>query len=482
MQVELRKIAPIPRWEGREVPPFTPEEYGQRFEALRSRAAREGVERIVVYGDKLHFGDIDFFTGLQIKWEEALLVVGPERGSSTLLLGNEMYGGYPESSPARAEFRTVHCPSLSLPGQVRHFDAPGVCTLAQGLRKAGLTPGVRVGLIGWKSRAIGEFSEGSSAHFVPEVFVRAIAEATGCENIPNLSGIMIDPENGLRARNDAHSIAWMEGACSRVSNALASLIEGLVPGMSEADAAGLWRYRGERLSADPVVLFGQKRIDIGFATASPGVWLRKGDRVFTGIGYDGAFATREGRALAYRDMGALKGALEKIYFPYFAALKAWYETVKVGASGAEVYALMKRMLGDSFALNPGHQIDRGAEWTTSPIDRDSPYTLRSGMALQFDMITMTDAEDGIALADEGLRRELAEGYPACWSRIRRRRALLERELGIHADDSLLPLSNLQARVMPCLLSPLYAVVARTERDTRRRTAQPRRGATSSPMP
>lgn len=90
MEVELRKVVPIPRWEGREVPPFTPEEYGQRFDALRSRAAREGVERIVVYGDKLHFGDIDFFTGLQIKWEEALLVVGPERGSSTLLLGNEM--------------------------------------------------------------------------------------------------------------------------------------------------------------------------------------------------------------------------------------------------------------------------------------------------------------------------------------------------------------------------------------------------------
>jgi len=129
-----------------------------------------------------------------------------------------------------------------------------------------------------------------------------------------------------------------------------------------------------------------------------------------------------------------------------------------------VYAMMKGLLGDAFALNPGHQIDRGAEWTTSPIDRGSPYTLRSGMALQYDVITLTDAEDGLVLADDSLREEIAHRYPACWSRIRRRRAMLERELGIHPDESLLPLSNLQARLMPCLLSPLYAIVARDRKN------------------
>jgi hypothetical protein len=462
MGIGLRKVPPIPRWHGTEAPPFTREEYGARFDALRARAASVGVEHVVVYGDKLHFGDIDFFTGLQIKWEEALLVVGPRPGSSSLILGNEMFAGYPDSSPARAEFRTIRCPTLSLPGQVRHFDEPGVLTLARALAEAGLKRGTRAGLIGWKQPEPGE--EPAAGHYVPEAFVRAIAEATGAETVPDLTHLMIHPERGLRAVNDAHQIAWLEHACARSSNALAALIEGLSPGMSEADASALWGYRGERLCADPVVLFGQKRIDAGFVTASERVRLRKGDRVFAGIGYDGAFATREGRALGWADRGRLKGALEEIYFPYFAALKEWYQTVKVGASGAAVYALMRRMLGDSFALNPGHQIDRGAEWTTSPIDRGSPHTLRSGMALQFDVITRTDAEDGVALADEGLRREIAERYPACWSRIRRRRRFLQSELGIHPDDSLLPLSNLQARLMPCLLSPLCAVSARDGKD------------------
>jgi len=460
MELVLKKVSPIPRWAAAEVSAFTKEEYAERFAALRARAAAADVEYVAVYGDKLHFGDIDFFTGLQIKWEEGLLVAGPKPGSSSLILGNEMHAGYPDSLPARGEFRVIHCPSLSLPGQVRHFDGVGVLTLAEALRKAGIARGTRVGLIGWKYGTPGEFAGGTPNHFVPEAFVAALCEAVGSDRIPNLTDIMIDPEKGLRTANDAHQIAWLEHACTKASNALARMIEGLRVGMSEADAAALWAYRGERLSADPVVLFGQKRIEAGFVTASEKTRLKAGDRVFAGIGYDGAFSTREGRALTFSGRGTLKGALEKVYFPYFSAMKQWYETVKVGASGAEVYALMKGLLGESFALNPGHQIDRGAEWTTSPIDRASPCSLRSGMALQYDVITLTDAEDGIALADDALRREIADRYPACWSRIRRRRAVLEKEIGIHPDESLLPLSNLQARLMPCLLSPLYAVAAR----------------------
>ena len=80
------------------------------------------------------------------------------------------------------------------------------------------------------------------------------------------------------------------------------------------------------------------------------------------------------------------------------------------------------------------------------------------MAIQCDIITMTDAEDGIALADESLRREIAKKFPDCWNRIQKRKSFMEKELGIYPDESLLPLSNLQARLMPCLLSPDYALV------------------------
>jgi hypothetical protein len=460
MGISYEKIKPIPRWAGKEVNPFTREEYKRRIDALKKRAVDAGVDVIVLYADKLHFGDIDYFTGLQIKWEEALFVVSAEGNKDTLILGNECFPSYPESSPVRGEFKKILCPSMSLPGMLRFFDSKEVLKLSEALKEAGLAPGKKTGLVGWKCIEKEEFPEEVVSHYVPHVFVRTIADVIGTDKIPNLSHIMIDPEEGLRVRNDAHMIAHFEMAASKVSNALVSLIEGLKIGMSEADAASLWKYRGERLSADPVVMFGQQRIDIGFPTASENVYLEKGQRVFSGIGYDGAFVTREGRALEYSESQRIKKELEEIYIPYFRALKVWYETVKIGESGAVVYDNMRQILGSAFEFNPGHQIDRGAEWTTSLINKTSPYRFQSGMAIQMDIITMTDAEDGIVLADEELRKDLEERFPECWKRIQKRKAFLEAELGIHPDESLLPLSNIQARVMPCLFSPEHALVSK----------------------
>ncbi|UCF97078.1 MAG: hypothetical protein JSV89_18175, partial [Spirochaetaceae bacterium] len=326
MAVSFQKIKPIPNWTGDEVAPFSKQEYEARIDALKQRAADQGVDYVVVYADKLHFGDIDFFIGLQIKWEEALLIVSTDGDRNTLILGNECYPSYPESSPVRDRFQKILCPSMSLPGQVRFFDSPGVQKLDQALKTAGLAPGRKVGLIGWKYLEEDEFPENRFAHFVPEVFVRTISEVVGSDSIPNLTRIMIDPERGLRSLNDAHQIAFLENCSTTVSNALASLIQGLKIGMSEAEAASLWKYRGERLSADPVVIFGEERIQIGFPTASESSLLRRGDRVFSGIGYDGAFVTREGRALRFGERGQINREIEEIYIPYFQALKVWYET------------------------------------------------------------------------------------------------------------------------------------------------------------
>jgi hypothetical protein len=82
-------------------------------------------------------------------------------------------------------------------------------------------------------------------------------------------------------------------------------------------------------------------------------------------------------------------------------------------------------LGDPFfgvALNPGHQIQLD-EWVNSPFSGDSQVELRSGMAFQVDIIPATggpyfttNIEDGIALADQALRDELAARYRDAWQR------------------------------------------------------------------
>ncbi len=82
------------------------------------------------------------------------------------------------------------------------------------------------------------------------------------------------------------------------------------------------------------------------------------------------------------------------------------------------------------------------------------------MAMQVDIIPATgtdyfttNIEDGIALADETLRREIADRYPAMWARIQARRDFMRDSLGIDLDPSVLPFSNIPACLPPFLLRP-----------------------------
>ena len=82
------------------------------------------------------------------------------------------------------------------------------------------------------------------------------------------------------------------------------------------------------------------------------------------------------------------------------------------------------------------------------------------MAFQVDIIPATgtdyfttNIEDGVALADEGLRGELAARYPAAWARIEARRAFMREQLGIDLHPDVLPFSNIPAYLPPFLLRP-----------------------------
>ena len=82
------------------------------------------------------------------------------------------------------------------------------------------------------------------------------------------------------------------------------------------------------------------------------------------------------------------------------------------------------------------------------------------MALQCDIIPATgtpyfttNIEDGVALADESLRAELAASYPDTWARIQARRQFMANALGIELHPDVLPFSNLAAHLPPFLLRP-----------------------------
>ncbi len=95
---------------------------------------------------------------------------------------------------------------------------------------------------------------------------------------------------------------------------------------------------------------------------------------------------------------------------------------------------------------------------------DSQIELRSGMAFQVDVIPATgteyfttNIEDGVALADAGLRASFAAAYPEAWARIRARRRFMEDALGLTLHEDVLPFSNIPAWLPPFLLAPGWAM-------------------------
>ena len=82
------------------------------------------------------------------------------------------------------------------------------------------------------------------------------------------------------------------------------------------------------------------------------------------------------------------------------------------------------------------------------------------MALQVDVIPATgteyfttNIEDGIALADESMRRDFSAQYPGAWQRIVARRRFMSDALGITLHPDVLPFSNIPAYLPPFLLRP-----------------------------
>ena len=69
-----------------------PRRYAERGWPRSARARRAaGYDRLVVYADREHSANLAFLTGFDPRFEEAMLVVGPD-GDPLILVGNECYG------------------------------------------------------------------------------------------------------------------------------------------------------------------------------------------------------------------------------------------------------------------------------------------------------------------------------------------------------------------------------------------------------
>jgi Xaa-Pro aminopeptidase len=422
--------------------------YRDRLERLRERMAEHGYDRLVVYADREHSANLSYLTGFDPRFEEAMLVVGTA-DEPAILVGNECYG---MAGAAPLPMRRCLFQDFSLPGQPRDRSR----ALSEILADEGVRDGSHVGVVGWKGYADRSVME------APAFIVDELRRLTRSGIVENGAHLLIGAADGLRVINEVEQLAAFEHAACRTSLGVRQLLRGIRVGMREDEAVRLLEWNGSPLSCHFMLTSGD-RASLGLL--SPGDRrIDRGDRFTVAFGIWGALNCRAGFVVedAEELPPAIRDYVERLVAPYFETIAEWYGALRVGQTGGVLHEIVDRRLGDPFFgifLNPGHQIHLD-EWVNSPVSPGSTVELRSGMALQVDVIPATgteyfttNIEDGIALADETLRAELAAAYPAAWERIRARRDFMNDALGIELHPDVLPFSNIPAWLPPFLLCP-----------------------------
>lgn len=434
-----------------EVPPeLSLAECRGRLAGVRAAMAARGQAALVVYGDREHAANIQWLTGFDPRFEEAVLVVTP--ADALLLAGNECLP-YTQVAPlvAAGDVRVGLCASLSLPSQPR----PGR-RLADWLAEVVPEGGV-VGMAGWKWFGPAEVDDPVSALSVPSFIVDPVRVRAA--QVVDATDLFMHPGYGLRARVGAADIARLEFANHLAAKALTRMVSAFREGMTDFEAYQAAGVGGLPMGCHSTFATGA-RADQGLSGPT-GQVLRRGQAISFNICHWGSNICRSGwLASGAEDLPeAARGYLEVFAGPYVAAMSAWCGLMRPGVAGDEVWTAMQAALPhDTFGLflNPGHLIGLD-EWMSSPIYQGSTEPLASGMAMQMDVIPghpvygSTRMEDGYVIADTTLRAELVARFPAVAARCAARAAFMRDVIGMDVPEGLLPLADTCGIVAPWLL-------------------------------
>ena len=427
-------------------------EMAGRLAAVRAGMALRGLDALVVYGDREHAANLQWLTGFDPRFEEALLVVRPD--DTLLIAGNECLP-YTRLSPLveSGAIRVAHCASFSLISQPRR-----TARLAD-ILAAEISAGSRAGAAGWKYFGADEVENPATALDLPAFIadpLRAIAGAA-----VNAADLFMHPGHGLRCTVDAAEIARLEFANQMAAAALRRMVFAFAEGMTDFAAFEAAAVGGLPLGCHATFATGARAAQ--GLSGPTGQILRRGSPISFNICHWRANICRAGWLASGPDdlPGPARGYLQAFAGPYLEGLSDWFGLMRPGVSGGAVWQqVMARLPHDTFGidLNPGHLIGLD-EWISSPIFAGSDLPLRSGMAMQCDVIPShplygsTRMEDGYVLADAALRADLDARFPDVAARCAARARFMRDIIGLDVPETLLPLADTCGVIAPYLFEP-----------------------------
>lgn len=430
------------------IPQVEAAEYDERMRRLIEAASTDW---LAVYGDREHLGNIAYACGFDPRFEEALLLLGSD--NRYLILGKE---GLWYAASLAVDLVRVWTPMLSLNG---HDRSEGQ-TLDEALAACGIRRGHTVGVAGWKEFSPNERSGMLAAIAAPGFVVDALRGAAGSsDSVLDATSLFTDPDVGQRIENSADQIAFFEFGASRASAGTFRVIQATSVGKTEIELMTAMAYSGEPLLFHPIMVSGP-RVAFGIGSPTDRV-VALGDAIFVEIGMWGGNGGRGGMVAA-SESDIAEDYLLGLAIPYWRAVVTWWETVRLGQRGRDIYDAVTAVCRDGGFepfLATGHLLD-WEDWPHTPLRRGSPERIRSGMVLAADIYAQTNGpegmahcEDTVAVGDESLRAEIAERHPSVWARISARRTFMREALGIQVPEELLPISVAPGYFPPFWLAP-----------------------------
>lgn len=437
---------------------LTDETMEWRRRKVLHRMSEEHLDVLIVYADLEHGSNFEYLTGFLPRFEEAILVLHQD-GTAYLLLGNENTKMVRYS---RIPAELIHVPFFSLPNQ----PMTGEREMAEYFREAGLCEGQKVGLVGWKMFT-SKGMDNKHLFELPYYVVETIKACVGMGQIRNSCHLFIG-EHGARTMNNANEIAHYEFGSALASTCILQALNQVQQGITELELGSYLNAYGQRNSVVTIAATGERFEYANFYPTEKRVAL--GDKMSLTVGYKGGLSSRAGYAVESAAQLPEEGKdyIERLAAPYYKAVVAWLENIRIGMSGDELYELIKVVLPPEtyhWSLNPGH-LTADEEWMSSPVYPGSRERLTSGMMLQTDIIpgipgyAGVSCESGIALADKTLKEELMLTYPQLYEVFGKRRKYMEEILNIRLSEDVLLMNDTVAYYRPFFMNRELAFVKR----------------------
>ncbi|MBO0961025.1 aminopeptidase P family N-terminal domain-containing protein [Neobacillus sp. MM2021_6] len=440
-------------------PVLSDQTLSERKEKLLTAMKEKGVDLIFIYADREHGANFEYFTGFIPRFEEALVAIDAT-GASTLFLGNE---NGKLATYSRLEADLVHVPHFSLPNQPMDNHKSFKDIIGDAIHFGGKN----IGVVGWKVFT-SRVEENQQLFDVPYFIVDALQQLARehSAKVMNGSALLMGENGGIRTINNADEIHYYEFGSSLASDCVLDALHHLEIGQTETELASFLSRFGQPHNVTTICATGDRFTNAVLYPRKKEVAL--GDRFSITTGYKGGLASRSGYVVTKTEElpNEVQDYLARVAIPYYAAVVAWLENIKIGMTGGQLYDVMETVLPKEdyhWHLNPGH-FTADEEWLSSPVYPESSTVLKSGMVFQIDIIPSVpnyggaSAETGIALADEALRNEIANTYPELWDRFVKRRMYMEQELHIQLQPEVLPLADTVGYFRPYLLNKEEALL------------------------